>query len=386
MAKKQKTIMIQTRPAGTDGIQLVLPELEAVFKAYNDYYIKHLIDQGSILFDRTVALVNWFDQYAEDVFQGKTYSLQHLVGMLFDERELKNDAEIADSFRYQMYAEREYLHEFLQILKIGHLDCFNNAFWDTFVYVEHIVWGVEYFIWKSPIDKVIPRFNGSGVLKVSDIHSSLRSLFYIESLQNINDIYLHDLKPNVVFQIRQLLEKMGKNIIGYSRIIDKHGNLVKKHTQVAWKFIDQRNRAKNTAWKIEFPIDQSVILKVNNWANQFVHENLIYSNYMQMLAIRVVNELFRAPAKPVTTYDGNNHTWNPEFGDIKIENYYLLKADFEKFLKEQDSRNTPIVQWLPLGKVGAYILSLGTNVPPKEACVIKRWIKNFTTIIKFSKI
>lgn len=382
MAKKQKTIVIQTRPAGPDGIQLVLPELEEVFKAHDAYYTKHLIDQGPILFDKTVVLVNWFDQYAEDVFQGKIYSLQHLVGMLFDERELKSDAEIADSFRYQMYAEREYLHEFVDILKVGHLDCFKNAFWDTFVYVEHIVWGVEFYIWKSPVAKTIPRYGSSGVLRVSDIHSSLRSLFYIESLQNINDIYFRDLKPNVVFQIRQLLEKMGKNLIGYSRIVDKQGNLVKKHTQVAWKFIDQKNRTKNTAWKIYFPIDQSVILKVNNWANQFVHDSLIYSNYMQMLAIRVVNELLKAPARPITTYDGNNHTWNSEFGDIKIENYEVMKADFEHFLEEQDRQNTLIVQWLPLGKVGAYILSLGTVVPPKEACIIKRWINKYFTAIR----
>lgn len=358
MAKKKKTVIIQTKPAGPDGIQLVLPELEAVFTAHEGYYTKHILDQGPVLFDSTVALVKWFDQYAEDVFQGKTYSLQHLVGMLFDEREYKTDAEIAENFQYRMFAEREYLHEFLDILKVGHLECFKAAFWDTFVYVEHIVWGVEYFVWKSPVDKMISRFHSSGVLRVSDIHSSLRSLFYIETLQSINDIYFRDLKPNVVFQIRQLLEKMGKNIIGYRRIVDKHGNLVKKHTQVAWKFIDQKNKTKNTAWHIQFPLDQSVILKVNNWANQFVHETLIYSNYMQLLAIRVVNELFKPPATLVTTYDGKNHAWNHEFGDIRIDNYEAMKADFEHFLEEQDSCNNPVVEWLPLGNVGAYIMSL----------------------------
>lgn len=375
MAKKNKTIIIQTKPAGPDGIQLVLPELEAVYKAHEGYYTKHYRDEATVLFDSTVVLFQWFDRYAEDVFQGKQYTLEHLVGALFDDKELKSNAEIADSFRYQMYAEREYLKEFVDILKVGHMDCFKEAFWDTFVYVEHIVWGVEYYIWKSPVEKTIPKYGSSGVLRVSDIHSSLRGLFYIETLQNITDIYLRDLKPNVVFQIRQLLEMMGKNLIGYSRIEDKNGDLVKKHTQVAWKFINQKNRAKNTAWKIRFPIDQSVILKVNNWANQFVHDSLIYSNYMQLLAIRVVNELMKPPSTPITTYDGRSAAWNLEYGAITIENHYAMKADFEEYLKEQDSRNNPLVKWLPLSKVGAFILSLGTVIPKAEPCGFKQWIK-----------
>lgn len=84
MTKKNKTIIIQTKPAGPDGIQLVLPELEAMYKAYEGYYTKHYRDGATVLFDSTVALYQWFDKYAEDVFQGKQYSLEHLVGALFD--------------------------------------------------------------------------------------------------------------------------------------------------------------------------------------------------------------------------------------------------------------------------------------------------------------
>ena len=375
MAKKNKTIVISTKPTHNGGIQLILPELEAVYAAYDQYYNKRNAGVGSELFDKTIALVDWFNKYAEEVLQGKTYTLSHLVKMLFDERELKNDAEIADNFRYQMYAEREYLQDFAGMLKVGHIDAFKEAFWDTFVNVEFIVWGVEQYIWKCPLSKVIFRFGSRTTLSVSDIHSAMHGLFYIETLSGIKDIYLRDLKPNVVFQIRQILEKIGKNIIGYSSIVDQHGKIVKKHTQVAWKFIDQKNREKNTAWKIELPIEQSVVLKVNTWANQFVHNTMIYDNYMVNLAIRVVDELLKQPSSPITTYDGVSHPFHIDYGAIKITNYDVMKADFEAYIREEDSLNTPVVQWLPYGKVGAYIMSLGTVAPKVEVCGFMKCIK-----------
>ena len=372
MVKKNKTIVVPVRTVYDGGCVFSIPELDVVAKAHEDFYSKHRHDEGEELFDATMALVKWFDQYAEDVFNGKTYTLEHLVGMLFDERELKNDAEKAECFKYQMYAEREYLHELMGMLKVGHMECFNEAYWDTLIYVERIVWGVEFFVWKQPLEKLHFRFGGRSELSVGDIHSSLRELFYIETAQNIRDIYLRDLKPNVVFQIRQLLEKVGKNLIGYTQIVDAHGKLVKKHTQVSWKFIDQKNRTKNNRWKIEFPIDQSVILKVNNWSNQFVHDSVIYSNAMVLLAIRVVNKLLAPPANAIKTVNGN-HLQLLNYGEIKIENYNLLKQDFEEYLKEEDARNTPTVNWLPVEQVGAYILSLepADEGAKKPGCLMK---------------
>ena len=381
MAKKSKTIVISTKPTHDGGIQLILPELDVVYAAYDQYYIKKDVGVGSELFDRTIALIDWFNKYTEEVLQGKTYTLSHLVKMLFEEREPKNDTEIADRFRYQMYAERDYLQDFASMLKVGHIDAFKEAFWDTFVNVEFIVWGVEQYIWKCPLSKVIFRFGSRTTLSVSDIHSAMHGLFYIEALSGIKDIYLRDLKPNVVFQIRQILEKIGKNIIGYSSIVDQHGKIVKKHTQVAWKFIDQKNREKNTAWKIELPIEQSVVLKVNTWANQFVHNTMIYDNYMVHLAIRVVDELFKQPLSPITTYDGISHSFHIEYGAIKVTNYDVMKADFEAYISEEDSLNSPVVQWLPYGKVGAYIMSLGTVAPKVEVCGFMKCIKEFLSKI-----
>lgn len=381
MAKKNKTIVISTKPTHDGGIQLILPELEAVYTAYDQYYSKRNTGAGSELFDKTKALVEWFNKYAEEVLQGKTYTLSHLVNMLFDERELKNDAEIADNFRYQMYAEREFLHEFTSMLKVGHIDAFKESFWDTFVNVEYIVWGVEQYIWKSSFSNVVFRFGSRPTLSVSDIHSAINGLFYIETLSGIKDIYLRDLKPNVVFQIRQILEKIGKNIIGYYSIVDQHGKIVKKHTQVAWKFIDQKNKSKNTAWKIELPIEQSVVLKVNSWANQFVHNSMIYDNYMVHLAIRVVDELLKQPQSSITTYDGASHPFHIDYGVIKVTDYEVMKADFEEYIHEEDPLNKPIVQWLPYSKVGAYIMSLGTVAPKVEVCGFMKCIKELLSKI-----
>ncbi|MDN3692524.1 hypothetical protein QWZ06_09670 [Chryseobacterium tructae] len=195
-------------------------------------------------------------------------------------------------------------------------------------------------------------------LSPTDIYSAARTLFFIEEFSNIEDLYLRDLKPNVMFQIRQLLEIFGKNIVGYYSIT--HNNQpVKKFTQIAWDFIDEE--CKKDISRIKLPFEIKTITLLNSWANDFVHTTFLHNSYIQYFAIKMLNVLFSSSTstststKGITIYNGCKIE-KYDIADITISNYNSLKDDFKNFLltKKQGIE----INWMPIDKVGAYILSV----------------------------
>lgn len=188
-------------------------------------------------------------------------------------------------------------------------------------------------------------------LNPTDIYSAARTLFFIEEFTNIEDLYLRDLKPNVMFQIRQLLEIFGKNLIGYYSIT--HNNQpVKKFTQIAWEFINEECK-KNTS-RITLPFEIKTIVAINVWSNDFVHTTYLHSSHIQYFALKILKKLFSSTTNGITIYSGNNiQKYN--IADITISNYNSLKDDFKNYLLNKMPGID--IDWMPVEKVGAYILS-----------------------------
>lgn len=191
-------------------------------------------------------------------------------------------------------------------------------------------------------------------LSVSDIYSSIKELFFIEKSNGIEDLYLRDLKPVVMFQIRQLLEIYGKNLIGYNLILDENGVPIKKFTQIAWEFIKKEVKDKNS--RIEIPFDIDVIISLNKWTNTFVHTTYLDNDYIQFFAINCIRDLFKN-SRIIKLYNGKSEDCI-EYGSIKIENYNSLKQDFEKYLNDKHKGGTIKIDWKDIDNVGAHIASL----------------------------
>ena len=155
-----------------------------------------------------------------------------------------------------------------------------------------------------------------------------------------------------MFQIRQLLEVFGKNLLGYYSISDKNGVEVKKFTHVAWDFIHNENKKKTS--RIKCPFDTQMILFISKWANDFVHTTYLYSSYIQFFVLKVIKVLFTPAREGVEIYSGKI-TRSFNYAEIKITNYNSLKMDFEKMLRDR----TPdiVVDWKNIENVGAYIIN-----------------------------
>jgi hypothetical protein len=167
-------------------------------------------------------------------------------------------------------------------------------------------------------------------------------------------LYLRDLKPAVMFHIRQLLEVFGRNLIGYYSIDDKNGNPIKKFTQVAWEFL--KEEIKRPTPRIEFPFNLHMILAINNWANSFVHTTHLYNSYIQFYALKTIRVIFSSPSQNGIRIHKGTVIKKNNCADIKITNYNLLKTDFDTYLKSKMPNIS--IEWMDIDDVGAYVISL----------------------------
>lgn len=300
------------------------------------------------------AFCEWFLNYSKDLTKGKTLSVDKIADMVFSTEEMKITK--YKQFLYKsLYAATEYIKYLKNVVTEKNVYKFKDSIIDVFIDYEWLIMNIELYYKElgDDGDSVQLATGSRRSMNTMDMLNSLMQIHYIETLDNITDLYLRDLKPLMIFQIRQLLELLGKNIIGYDKITDKGGIEIKKFTQVSWDFIKKENGKK--AWLITFPCQLSSIDKINNWANSFVHTTYFYNCYVRYFAITLINELFRPPKEYVKLYSGKRSS-SLLFGDIRIKSYEIIKADFEEFIKEK--MPTAQICWNEVDTVHAYIESL----------------------------
>lgn len=304
------------------------------------------------------AIINylkWFVSYTSSIFPvGKSFNTDCIASCVFPKKDSLTKHQFKEYIHKSIYLEKEYIEYLIPEITKSNIKRFEHTIKDILTDTEWLLTQYE-VIYKGNNIAVYRTYGSRKSLSVSDIYSAACELFTIESIPDIERLYLRDLKPFVMFQIRLMLEKMGRNLIGYTSIKDDKGDEIKKFTQVAWDFIRKNNDRE--IWKIDFPCNLATILAIHDWANKFVHTSYIYNNYIQFFALKVMGELLAPPKEPIQIYTGRVYERYLDYGVIKIHHYNSLKEDFEKYIK--DKMSSANVEWFSnLKDVGAYIISL----------------------------
>lgn len=301
-------------------------------------------------FESTIAFFDWYIDYCSKILKGKTYADKQISECVFRPA-FKSENQWKEYLLKSIYISKEYVEYLKTKTTETNIHKYNHTITGLKIDLELLIASFE-VQYKKTTDKIFLNSGRRKNLSPTDIYSAARTLFFIEEFDNIEDLYLRDLKPVVMFQIRQLLEIFGKNLLGYYSINDKNGNSVKKFTQIAWDFI--KEEIKKPDPRIEFPFDIHMILSINSWSNSFVHTTYLYSSYIQFFALKTINVLFASKTKGIKIYTGRILS-KFDCTDIKIKSYNSLKTDFENTLKSR--LPDIVVDWLETDKVGAYIIS-----------------------------
>ena len=331
-----------------------IEELETLWKSYSDFFSlkKDLESSRKDFFDKCILFFDWYISYVEKIIpKNKEYSSKKICDNIF-RSSLKNDRQIEDYLKSHLFISKQYVEYLKSNIKLDNIHRYKHNLINLKTDLKEIITYWEFFSSKDT-SKISLMGGRNHYLSVSDIYSSIKELFFIEESNGIEDLYLRDLKPVVMFQIRQLLEIYGKNLIGYDLILDEDGAPIKKYTQIAWEFI--KKEVKNDNSRIEIPFDIDVIISLNKWANTFVHTTYLDNDYIQFFAINCIRDLFKQGEKGVFY----NNMWysNINYGAVKINNYESLRNDFEEYLNNKHSNTNFQIIWKELKDVGAHIIS-----------------------------
>lgn len=331
-----------------------IEELETLWKSYSDFFSlkKDLESSRKDFFHKCILFFDWYISYVENIIpKNKEYSSKKICDNIF-RSSLKNDRQIEGYLKSHLFISKQYVEYLKSNIKLDNIHRYEHNLINLKTDLKEIITYWEFFSSKDT-SKISLMGGRNHYLSVSDIYSSIKELFFIEESDRIEDLYLRDLKPVVMFQIRQLLEIYGKNLIEYNLILDEDGAPIKKFTQIAWEFIKKEVKNKNS--RIEIPFDIDVIISLNKWTNSFVHSTYLDNDYIQFFAINCIKDLFKQGEKGVF-YNNMWHS-NINYGAVKINNYESLRNDFEEYLNNKHSNTNFQIIWKELKDVGAHIIS-----------------------------
>lgn len=338
--------MVKTKQT-YNGFCIDEPVWDELIKANNDFHDSvNYINRGN-LYVAFVNYLNWVIDYCDAELNGKNYCDEQIIQKVFITKASK-DNQYNEYLKFSFVPLREYASHLLKNLQSEKLENYFTLIMNLLADVGNLLKNYEVHC-KGKEDFEL-RVGGRKTMSAWDLLNVSAQLFNIESAKSINDLSIIDLKPNVMFQIRQLLEIVGKNLIGFVAIVDNNGSPIHQFTQVAWTFLSSESRRK---WSVSLPYKAKDIQAINRWTNSFVHTTYFNTCYLQYYALRIVQDLMR----PVQQTSIFGNLWNSDYGNFKIDGYYYLRKDFEAYIRRQ--KESANVIWQPLKRVGAYIKSTG---------------------------
>lgn len=238
-----------------------LPQFIALDEARNQYNISKSSVDGDAYFQALINILDLIITYAADVFKGKIFSDEHLISQVFlTETDFKNENTYKQYIRFSLYLASDYAstmkNNILSRKYLNRYECLSHLIESDF---EWLI--AQYEICFKGADEIVVLHGSAPDLTPRQILFATNQLFYLEETPKISDLDFRNIKPYMMFLLRQLLELLGKNLIGYQNIIDKNGRIVPKMTQVAWQFLHKGNNGEK--WKIEIPLPLHCIVKLN---------------------------------------------------------------------------------------------------------------------------
>lgn len=344
----------------------------------------------SELYDALKAYINWFVGYCNSTIGNTVYSMDTVTPQLFI-IEAKNEGQWKSYLRYSLYASRLYVQHIDSVMKVAHIDRYEDLIAILESDLEWLIINYEHTCCNEnrPIHTTVGARKRAYPLEVLML---TERFFNIEEVPGLVDLGFFSLKPNILFLIRQLLELVGKNLIGYTEIVDDKGNANHQFTQAAWTFLAEKEKDRGKRWELSLPVKCSTIQKLNAWTNSFVHAGSFNMIWQQYYALEIVETLMKPVSNYVAECRGGKRQ-SIEFGDFRVKGYYWLRKDFESYVRNGAQRiQNPRVRWNAIDKVGVYVESYGkpevlfvtdTNASTRESTVIGNYIKESSYLDRF---
>ena len=294
-----------------------------------------------------MQFLNWFIAYAKDELREKKFSDEEIAKYIFLTNIQKNQL-YQRYLKHSLYAAKLYaeklIHEIKEDDNIADLETFTRNV------VSDYEWLIcEYEYWVKNNLKVHPQHNARKSMSTRELFWSANQLMFLDFAKDVKHIDLRNIKPLFVTVVRQFIEIMGRHIVGYEKIEKVSGGLALNKTHEAWKFLLQQE--KDGKHNVVLPVSASTINMIYQWSNAFIHKAHIQNCYIQYFALetmaRLINrtDIHEIDFSDIEKIKLPTGRISADWGNIYINDYDMLKTDFEAFLLPNDGVRKYNVIW-----------------------------------------
>lgn len=140
---------------------------------------------------------------------------------------------------------------------------------------------------------------------------------------SVNDLSSHIIMPTSVVLIRQFIEIRIKNALGIRTIHEKDGRIKRIPADKLIAIIEKYRN------EIEFPIKISLLKKIHNWTQYYIHGGMIPESWIIEWAFHILS--------PLATYGESDEMYSA-YGAIKITQIVFdnLEKDLKTLLNDND--------------------------------------------------
>lgn len=345
--------MLQTLQTPNGEQYLDIAELRALSASQNAYYrnTANATLQNQLFLDLQ-SFLDFCIQYANNIFNGAAYNFDHVAPQLFKVK-FRTVGQYASYLRYALYAAKLYAEKLRADLQLQDMINCQELIFTIMSDYEWLLREYEVIVLHNNVTIVC---HGSRrTMNPMDLKFGASQLMFMEQTGTLSHVDYRNTKPIVMFVIRQCIEVIGKNLIGFDDIVDQGGNPIHQFTQVAWTFLHEME--KQNVNVVSLPMRAVSIYTLNSWTNSYVHNPYIYVSYIQFYALQLLYEFSQPAQAPVTIFDGTSHQ-SYLYGNYQVPSYTNMKQTFETYLHKIRPNLNFTVNWLQPKDVGAYIMAI----------------------------
>lgn len=303
---------------------------------------KRIADK-QILYAEYLSFLDAVINGVKNRLNSKRYKKDTVVQSIIKDK-IKKKTEYQEFLRMNLYCIQEYCEEQKGVVKADFIDRYEHIIYSLLAEIEWYFGRYDELINQTDY---ISGFGARNNLHVFELYILCKNIQYIETVPKIQDLYFRDIRPTSIFLVRQILEESGKGLIGYSKILDKNKEPIKKFSQIAWEFL---KNSCSSNWKLQSPIPLATIYGINCWANQFIHTTVFSPIFVQSCIIQYISPII-----------------NPNITKVQGDQD-VLRSDFAQYLSNLHKSELTIL----------WVNGSETTVMYKKPCLFKRitnWLK-----------
>lgn len=187
---------------------------------------------------------------------------------------------------------------------------------------EQLAYEIENIIFNNNLPAMWPTSGHKGVLYQQDIHSTMKNLFYIETVEKIEHLWNSDLTPGSMMYLRLFIDELMKEFIPYKSLVGAKGKVVNK-TGVRRGFLDDEIKKRLKGQSSVLLDDGEILVYAYEWCCNSVHYGSLPLDCLASWLIMKIS--------PIKAIFSNNAT---------------MKIDFEAYVTAKYSKEGLTVNWL----------------------------------------